>query len=240
MNSFLLEPHQPEKLDQSVFLRATPRTGTAISSIDLDVTIDCNMRCIYCFKEKQQMHMSDKVAFDAIIWLIYASGHVTNLNVALIGGEPLLRFDLIKKLVPFAKRRASYYGKKIHFSATTNNTLITDEIIDFWRSWGMGFHCSIDGIPAIQNKNRPMVGGHPSSELVERGVAKILAYRPNVCARCTIVPDNVQFIIDNYRYFRKLGFVDIAMVAGNPVEWDDESLATLAEGFRQVAELYKE
>lgn len=183
--------------------------------------------------------MNDRIAFDAIIWLIHASGEIRDLNVALIGGEPLLRFDLIKRLVPFAKRRASYHGKTIHFSATTNNTLVTDEIIDFWRRWGMGFHCSIDGIPVIQNKNRPLAGGKPSSKLVEEGVKKILSYRPNVCARCTIVPDNVEHIEDNYLYFRKLGFINIAMVPGNPWEWDQDSLDKLADGFRKVAEHYK-
>ncbi len=176
---------------------------------------------------------------DAILWLIYASGHAKKLNVALIGGEPLLRFDLIKKLVPFAKRRAAYHGKSIHFSATTNNTLVTDEMIEFWRKWGMGFHCSIDGIPEIQNRNRPLKGGLPSSDLVERGTAKILAYRPNVCARCTIVPGNVRYIEENYRYFRSLGFVNVAMVPGNPWEWDDDSLAGLEDGYRRVAEIFK-
>ncbi|MDO5553404.1 MAG: radical SAM protein [Planctomycetia bacterium] len=226
--------------NELVYLGAPPRTGTPITSVDLDVTVDCNMRCVYCFKEKRHEQMSDRVAFDAILWLIYSSGECKNLNVALIGGEPLLRFDLIKKLVPFAKRRAAYHGKTIHFSATTNNTLVSDEIINFWRQWGMGFHCSIDGIPEIQNKNRPLVGGLPSSDLVERGVAKILAYRANVCARCTIVPDNVQYIEENYKYFRSLGFVDIAMVPGNPLEWNDTSLAALDAGFRKVGEIFKQ
>ena len=97
-----------------VQLDATPKTGTCITSIDLDITVDCNMRCVYCFKEKRSEHMSEQTAMDAILWLIYASGHAKKLNVALIGGEPLLRFDLIKKLVPFAKRRAAYHGKSIH------------------------------------------------------------------------------------------------------------------------------
>ncbi|MBR2693150.1 MAG: 4Fe-4S cluster-binding domain-containing protein [Thermoguttaceae bacterium] len=86
------------------------------------------MRCVYCFKEKRRKQMDDRIAFDAMIWLIHASGEIRDLNVALIGGEPLLRFDLIKRLVPFAKRRAAYHGKTIHFSATTNNTLLADEI----------------------------------------------------------------------------------------------------------------
>lgn len=219
-------------------ITAIPSTGSPITSMDLDVTVDCNMRCVYCFKEKRHEHMDDIVAYDAITWLIHASGHAQSLNVALIGGEPLLRFDLIKKVVPFAKRRAAYHGKRIHFSATTNNTLVTDEIVDFWRQWGMGFHCSIDGIPDIQNSNRPLADGRSSSKMTEEGIAKILAYRPDTCARCTIIPSNTHCIVANYKYFRSLGFTNIAMVAGNPGEWNSHSLRKYKEQFLQVADLF--
>ena len=43
-------------------LDATPTTGTPISSIDLDVTLDCNMRCVYSFKEKRRKQILDRIA----------------------------------------------------------------------------------------------------------------------------------------------------------------------------------
>ncbi len=223
--------------ERRVDLTAIPRTGTPISSLDLDITIDCNMRCVYCFKEKHQRDMQEKIAFDAIVWLIHASGPVRQLTIALMGGEPLMRFELIRKLVPFAKRRAGYHGKTIHFSATTNNTLVSEEIIEFWRRWGLGFHSSIDGIPEIQNRNRPLVGGHPSSDLAEKGIERILDYRGEVTARCTIVPDTAEHIVVNHKYFRSLGFRSIAMVPGCPGEWSDPDLAVLEQQFREVADL---
>ncbi|MGO8745457.1 MAG: radical SAM protein [Thermoguttaceae bacterium] len=218
-------------------LSAIPRTGTPITTIDLDLTLDCNMRCVYCFKEKDHRQMPDRVAFDAVVWLLFASGPAEDLYVALMGGEPLLRFDLIKRLVPFGKRRAAYHGKRIQFSATTNNTLASDDIVEFFKRWGVGFHCSIDGIPEVQNRNRPMAGGGPSSALAERGIGKILAYQPWVTARCTVMPSTVERIVDNYKYFRSQGFLQIAMVPGCPGEWDDASNAAFARQFEDVAGL---
>ncbi len=228
---------QPERM---LNLSAVPRVGTPISALDLDITIDCNLRCVYCFKEKQPRHMSDQTAFDAVVWLIHASVGARQLTITFMGGEPLLRFDLIKRLVPFAKRRAAYHRKKIHFSATTNNTLVTDEIVAFWKKWGMGFHCSIDGLPEIQNRNRPTVTGGPSSRLAEEGIRRIFTYQPHVCARCTVVPENVDFVVANFRYFRSMGFTNIAMVPGDPQAWEAVSNARFEEEFAKVVDLVME
>jgi sulfatase maturation enzyme AslB (radical SAM superfamily) len=143
---------------RSVDLDAIPTTGTRITNIDLDLTVECNLRCVYCFKEKWNEHMEDSVALDAIVWLLHASGQVKKVGVNFMGGEPLLRFQLIKKLVPFAKRRAAQMGKSIHFGMTTNGTLVTPEVVSFWKEWGLGFHTSIDGTREIQDRNRPTVG----------------------------------------------------------------------------------
>jgi uncharacterized protein len=55
---------------------------------------------------------------------------------------------------------------------TTNGTLVTEEVVDFWKRWGMGFHTSIDGTPEIQDQNRPTTGGKGSSRLVGQAVPK--------------------------------------------------------------------
>ena len=182
--------------------------------------------------------MEEQTAFDAMVWLIHASGPARTIDVAFMGGEPLLRFKLIKKLVPFAKRRAEQHGKRIHFSMTTNGTLVTDEVVAFWRRWGMGFHTSIDGPPEIQDRNRPTISGKGSSRLVEKSVPKILSYRPNTTARSTVLPSNAGALFESYRYFRSLGYTDIAFVPGSPDDWDRDSIALYEAEFNRVADAW--
>jgi uncharacterized protein len=226
-----------EREPRHLCLDAVPQTGMLITSIDLDLTVDCNMRCVYCFKEKRQETMPKRVAFDAVVWLLYASGTARELFVNFMGGEPLLQFELIKELVPFGKRRASQHGKSIQFGMTTNCTLVTDETVAFWKRWGMGFHTSVDGIPEIQNKNRPLASGGESSPLVEDAVPKILSYRSNTTARCTITPETVEHILDNYKYFRSLGYTEIAMVPSDGKDWNEQSIHKFGEQFMQVSEV---
>jgi uncharacterized protein len=218
-------------------LTATPDIGTYVTNIDLDLTVECNLRCTYCFKEKWNEHMEERTALDTMIWLLYASGPVQQVGVNFMGGEPLLRFRLIKRLVPFGKRRAWQMGKSIHFGMTTNGTLVTDEVVAFWKKWGMGFHTSIDGTPDIQDQNRPTTGGRGSSHLVAKAVPKILSVRPNTTARSTVVPDTANSLVKSYRYFRSLGYVNIAFVPGGPSLWCEKSNAVYKEQFEALADI---
>jgi uncharacterized protein len=212
-----------------------------IRNLELDVTSDCNLRCIYCYKKNHYpVYLSLQTAMDAIVWFIYASGHAKNLGVYCMGGEPLLQFELFKKLIPFAIRRAGEHGKKLKFSVTTNCTLVNDEVLDFFKKWKVGFHTSIDGVPEVQNNNRPVCGGDASSPKVESVIPSILAYSPSTCARATILPDNAAHMFDSYVYFRSLGYTSIAMLPGEPRLWDETSLQKYETELQKIADHWKD
>lgn len=116
-------------------LNSIPRK-MLIHSLELDLTWDCNLKCVYCYKgERRQTSISPKTAIDAIIWLFFASSHTKNISLFFMGGEPLLQFELIKSIVPFARRRAREQGKQLKISTTTNCTLVTHEVLDFFSSF---------------------------------------------------------------------------------------------------------
>ena len=208
-----------------------PVVGPTISAVDLDLTVKCNLDCDYCFKEKSNKEMSFRTAQDAIVWLIFASIDARKLLVNFIGGEPLLRFDLIKQLVPFARRRAFQHGKLIHFGITTNGTIMSKQILDFWRQWGIGFHTSIDGCPAAHDRHRHFYDGRPSSQILARNLPKILALRPHTTARATVLPDTVKYLAESFEYFLNMGYKSVAFVPGSFPEWDRSSVEEFREQF---------
>jgi uncharacterized protein len=210
-----------------------------VHSLDLDLTEACNLACVYCFKwQKKAVHMDEATAKDAIDWLLEASGDARDLKVNLMGGEPLLRFDLIQKIVPYGKLRARQKGKSLHFGCTTNCTHLTDEMLNFWRRFGMGFHCSIDGIPEVQNANRPFLGGGGSSSAVERTVPKILAYRPEVMARATISPKSVRFLCESAKYLVGLGFRSMTFKVAVNCRWQPDDFEALRHQYEKLGEFY--
>jgi uncharacterized protein len=218
----------------------TVPANRSVHSLDLDVTEACNLACIYCFKwQKKAVHMDEATAKNAIDWLLEASGDFKGeLKVNLMGGEPLLRFDLIQKIVPYGKCRARQLGKNLHFGCTTNCTHLTDELMAFWRRFGMGFHCSIDGIPEVQNANRPFLGGGPSSPAVEKNVPRILAYRPEVMARATISPKSVRALVDSAKYIAGLGFRSMTFKAAVNCNWQTEDFEALRSQYETLGAYY--
>jgi uncharacterized protein len=189
-------------------------------------------------RQKRTVHMDVATGKNAVDWLLAASGNAHDLSIHFMGGEPLLRFDFIKQIVQYGTCRARQAGKNIQFGATTNSTLVTDEIVAFWRHYKMRFHCSIDGIPEVQNANRPMLSGAPSSPAVEKNVPKILAYQPGVTARATITPRSAPALFESVKYLVKLGFKDMTFIAAANCDWRPEDFQAVGEQYAKVAEFY--
>jgi uncharacterized protein len=210
----------------------------AITVLDLDVTKDCNLRCTYCFKgenvHRGASRMSLSTAMAAVDWVIAASYGARQLWVNLFGGEPLLAFQIIRQLVPYAKRKAASHGKEIQFGCTTNLTLIDAEIADFFRTWGMGWHCSIDGPPEVQDRQRPTADGGLSSPAAERGARYALRDRPGAMARATLTPTSVTRVYESVLYFEQLGFSTFGFAIADEETW---SAADLREYERQLSML---
>jgi uncharacterized protein len=206
----------------------------------LDVTEACNLACIYCFKwQKKAVNMDEATAKAAIDWLIEASGGFRGeMKVNLMGGEPLLRFDLIKKIVPYGKMRARQRGQSLHFGCTTNCTHMSEELMAFWRRFHIGFHCSIDGIPEVQNHNRPLLSGGPSSPALERNVPKILAYRPEVMARATLSPFSAPALVASAEYISGLGFKTMTFKPAVNCDWKESDFAILRSQYEILGDLY--
>lgn len=231
----ILKRHR-SKHRKGLNLASIPAAKNVVQSIDLDITQKCNLRCSYCFKEKKNKDASVQVCKDAITWLIYASGNIKEVNVTMIGGEPLLRFDTMKQIVPFGIRRALQHGKKLRFGMTTNCTLFTKEIQNFCRRWNIGLHTSIDGLPAVQDAHRVFAGGRGSSQQVEQAIPLILQVHPIATARSTILPDTVEQMYNSYKYFLHLGYERVALVPGNSPDWNSRKIAEFERQFALIGD----
>lgn len=138
-----------------------------MNQIILELTGKCNLRCGYCIYNEQfdfnrnfnQNRMSQEIAREAIDYLNEHGGE--EISVTFYGGEPLLEFDLLKWCIEYAQR--TIINKKIHFSFTTNLTLMTRERARFFSTVeNISIVCSIDGPEYIHNSYRKKVDGSGS------------------------------------------------------------------------------
>ena len=146
----------------------------------LEVTENCNLRCDYCiyqnsfsgFRDFSPRSMSEETAIKAIDYILKNS-YRDEIYVGFYGGEPLLKFDLIKKCVSYALENRG--EKKVTFSMTTNGVLMTEEKAEYFASipeFSLMF--SIDGDEKTHNEHRKLENGRGSFELSLKGFQNAL------------------------------------------------------------------
>ena len=70
--------------------------------LTLTVTRDCNLRCKYCYEEHQSnkgQSMSIQTAKAMITKYMEAKNEFNALEIQFFGGEPILKFPMIKEIV---------------------------------------------------------------------------------------------------------------------------------------------
>lgn len=148
--------------------------------ITLQVTQQCNLRCKYCIysedKNLSQRSHSDNVmtweiAKSAIDFLYAHSIEADDISIGFYGGEPLLAFPLIKKIVVYADE--IFAGKDRIYSITTNGTLISDEVAHYLNEHKFRVAFSIDGPKEAQNKNRIFRDGSGTYDIVVKNIEKL-------------------------------------------------------------------
>lgn len=212
-----------------------------VVGISLDVTNNCNLNCDYCYKgQKEEERLSWEIGIKAINFLIQHSQDQKKLRVTFFGGEPLLEFNLIEKLVHYAEQKAAYYNKRIQFRVTTNCVLVNDEIIRFSQQHGIVFNISIDGGPESQDKHRYFPDGSGTSAVIEPKIKKILKYWPNTLVHVSLSSDIAYKWMQDTLYLVALGCKNICVTPIPECAWTKEQLKCLQYELRKIADFYIE
>ena len=143
-----------------------------VKSMCLHVAHDCNLRCKYCFAATGDFCMGERkllsyeVGKKALDWLVEKSGKRVHLEVDFFGGEPLMNFDVMKRLVEYGRSIEEAKNKKFKFTTTTNCVLMTEEIMDFFNKEMGNVVISMDGRPEVHDRMRPTVNGKGSYAII--------------------------------------------------------------------------
>jgi uncharacterized protein len=165
----------------------------------LELTRSCNMACTYCidgeaYAQKDCLgsaNMSEDVALRGVDYLLEHSSDQTNpLTISFYGGEPLLRFSLLKKVVEYSNTHAKEKSKHIGFSVTTNGTLLTPDIAKFLINNDVQMLISLDGPKKIHNRYRHYKKGGETFEVVIIALEMVRNLDPEYFdrfVRCSVV-----------------------------------------------------
>ena len=98
------------------------------------VTEDCNLQCVYCYeKNKSPNSLSAEFMIEKIRDEMLADNGYEELSIDFFGGEPLLRFSTIRKVVDWFHQYAwPAKTKAYRFVITTNGTLLNEEMKEWF------------------------------------------------------------------------------------------------------------
>lgn len=123
------------------------------------VTNVCNMHCVYCQAQSnmQKNHgmMSLETAKKAVD--IALSSNTQYLTFEFQGGEPLINYDVIKYIVEYSEE--NNHKKTIEYNLVSNLTLLTDEMLEFFKEHHVMISTSVDGDKTVHNLDRPYSNG---------------------------------------------------------------------------------
>lgn len=229
----LFDPERPYITDEA------PRS-MPVRSLSLAIAQKCNLACTYCYAQEgsfgaEPKSMDRDAAFASLDLLFRDVQPGERVNLAFLGGEPLVGRALLRECTERAFAMGQRTAARASFSITTNGTLIEPSDGEFFERYGFAVTISIDGVGEAHDKLRPHRGGKGSYDRIVENVRPLLAMqrRMQVSARVTVTPDNLRLreTLDELLAlgFHSVGFSPMLHAPSGNGEMDREALAKMLD-----------
>lgn len=202
-------------------------------AVTMLLTNDCNLACSYCFESnKGKDYMPKEMALDilkATYNQVDPMAGIFTLN--MFGGEPLMNWDTFKAVCDYVLEN----NLKIRITATTNLTLLTDEMIDYIDELSIPVLVSVDGIKEVHDKHR-CNSFDKVIENMKKLIDRDLGYL--IEARMTVAPDTAKYMYESVKMLVDLGINNIANVPASDLEWDAQSIQDYKDNYEKILDMY--
>lgn len=148
------------------------------STLILNISNDCNMRCKYCFAnhgvyQSPKGMMSTDIACKAVEE--YANKYHQIKEIKFFGGEPLMNISTIEAV---CKRTNALYSEGVlkklpRFKAITNGTILNDKVFELVEKYSLNVVFSIDGPPEVHDMARVFVNGQGTFNVIRKNFEEL-------------------------------------------------------------------
>lgn len=155
----------------------------------LHITNACNLRCSYCYINKNNGGMPMSIAEKTILNAIdqCRKYNIPALFIKFAGGEPLTVWQNILRVIEFAREHSGRAGIKATFSLLSNGTLMREEVARYLAENRIAIAISLDGVESVNDKQRFYIDGRGSFSAVVRGIEilKQVNWKPSILITIT-------------------------------------------------------
>lgn len=172
--------------------------STKILKLTINPTLDCNLRCWYCYEGHLKGSIMQPSTIDAICKYLnntLEKYSYEKLQLAFFGGEPLLRFDaVVKPLITKAKQICNKLNVELAISFTTNGVCLTPRVREEIKkvSSNVGVQIPFDGDSELHDCVKKFATGKGSYEIVKNNAKGAVIDGFRVTIRCNFTKKNIR------------------------------------------------
>ncbi|AEF96095.1 radical SAM protein [Methanotorris igneus] len=191
----------------------------------LKITDRCNLNCTYCYSlNKNNKDMEFRIAKKAINYLLNFDD---NIKIQFTGGEPLLNFKLIEKVVNYTEDKGNF-----RYAIQTNGTLLSDYIEEI-KELNINVGVSIDGLE-VNDVLRPYKEGGSSTLDTLKGIYLLKEYNIPFGVTIVITNKNLPHLEEFVNYLIALGVKSFSFDLLKPKKREDLKLMPNIREFEKV------
>jgi len=214
---------------------------TTPSILQICITTECQLNCRYCKMGKiyPPQVMSLSTLKKGIDFLLTSSSKIVTFQI--FGGEPFLRWDLVKKGIEYFCEKTKKKRRINEISLTTNGVLLTEEKINFFKETGADFDVvfSLDGQKKTQNFNRPPFRKEVKDayfDLTIKNLKNLISSGIDFFVNMVVGPENLHNLKENVDFLVDQGVRSIRISYAMSIFWEKEAIENF---FSLVTEIYK-
>ncbi len=207
----VLKKHQGNYFQKNKFIYSDKKeVQLAPTTIEFIFSEKCNLHCNYCgsrgkYGRKSNIRISWENIENTINFVSNNFKH-ESLIIKFFGGEPLINFSLIKRIIQSFNNK----GIKTQNVISTNGILINDNILDYLVENDFLVFISLDGPPNIHNLYRKDFKGRNTYEVVREKLIRIKSYNSqwfhtNVAINSVITPENCSKLEEIVSHIKSIG-----------------------------------
>jgi len=196
-------------------------TNKEIRRFKIAINTACPLRCEYCFIDKDSGEVVPwKMVQGLVRFMLSSPGQVKKLLI--YGGEPFLKFDLVKEIALFARAEAVKAGKDLDLSICTSAALpLKREWLEFLAEQRFFLSVSMDGDEETHDKRRRDGADKGSWKRMLPNLPTVfdtIGKRRAMSIQC-VHPDNVEKMLHNFQTLVGLGFENVEVEVIHGFEW---------------------
>ena len=157
----------------------------------------CNLKCSYCYTHKvsrDKSSVDEKAVIAAAEFVLHICREKKHPFPFVLhgGGEPSVEWEQVVRFEYITRKMAEEFNVPWHGTIVTNGVMEEDHVLWLCNHFNH-IALSCDGHPFIQDRQRPLKNGEPSSTCVERTAEIINSRGISMSVRATITPETVTY-----------------------------------------------